>query len=126
MQAGRLYLAPPGYHLLLERDRTFSLSVDDKVHGCRPAIDPLFESAADNLGERLVAVILSGANGDGAAGACRIAAKGGICIIQDPATAEAKEMPQAALALVPEQHRVVLALENIAPYLREMGVGVDG
>ncbi|MBF0095829.1 MAG: chemotaxis protein CheB [Magnetococcales bacterium] len=126
MQAGRIYLAPPGYHLLLEQDSSFSLSVDEKVHGSRPAIDPLFESAADSLAEHLVAVILSGANGDGAAGACRVVAKGGFCIIQDPATAEAREMPLAALACVPEQHRVVLALEKIAPYLREMGVRANG
>ncbi|WP_130471004.1 chemotaxis protein CheB [Candidatus Magnetaquicoccus inordinatus] len=126
MQPGHLYVAPPGYHLLLERDLSFSLSVDEKVHGSRPAIDPLFESAAASLGERVVAVILSGANGDGAQGARRIAERGGICIVQDPATAEAAEMPSAALSVLAEPQRVVLPLEEIAPYLCSRGAEADG
>ncbi|MBF0184257.1 MAG: chemotaxis protein CheB [Magnetococcales bacterium] len=126
LQGGHLYLAPPGYHLLLERDRSCSLTVDEKVNGSRPAIDPLFESAADSLGDQSIAVILSGANRDGAEGAYRIAAQGGLCVIQDPNTAEAEEMPRAALAVVPAAQRVVVRLEEIGPFLQTMGVVTNG
>jgi two-component system chemotaxis response regulator CheB len=99
LQPGVVYLAPPGYHLLIESHRAFALSVDDPVHFSRPSIDVLFQSARDAYGGSLLAVLLSGASADGAAGLHEIASAGGITIVQSPAAAEAAAMPSAALAL---------------------------
>ncbi len=98
VSAGTIYVAPSGYHLLIERERTFSLSVDAKVHFARPSLDVLFESAALAYGPRLIGVVLTGANGDGAAGLAAVKERGGLAIVQDPATAEVSYMPQAAMA----------------------------
>jgi two-component system chemotaxis response regulator CheB len=100
LEAGCVYLAPGGYHLLLERDRTLGLSLDAPVRYARPSIDVLFDSAAHAFRERTLAVVLSGANDDGAAGALRIKEAGGTLIVQDPATAHAPDMPRAAIAAV--------------------------
>lgn len=96
---GALYVAPANYHLLVERTRTFALSVDPPVQYSRPSIDVLFESAADAYGPRLGAVLLSGANDDGAAGLARIHNAGGLVAVQDPSTATSGEMPTAAIRL---------------------------
>jgi len=98
--AGHVYLAPGGYHLLLERDGAFSLSVDEPVRFARPSVDVLFDSAAHAYRQRVLAVVLSGANDDGARGLGRIKAAGGTVIVQDPASALAADMPRAALAAV--------------------------
>ncbi len=92
-----VYLAPADYHLLVEREMTFALSVDEKVNGSRPSIDVLFESAAYALGQALVGILLSGSNEDGAEGLSIIQGMGGLTIAQDPATAEHPEMPRAAV-----------------------------
>ncbi|OYW33625.1 MAG: hypothetical protein B7Z41_04855 [Rhizobiales bacterium 12-66-7] len=97
IEPGHAYVAPPGYHLLIERDRRFSLSVDKRISFSRPSIDVLFESAADAYGANLVGVLLTGANADGAAGMKRIREAGGTALIQDPADAAVPIMPQAAL-----------------------------
>ena len=97
IEPGHVYIAPPDYHLLVERDH-FALSIDAPVHQSRPSIDVLFESAADAYGEEVVAVILTGANSDGARGLQRIKAGGGMTLAQDPETAERREMPDAAIA----------------------------
>lgn len=114
--AGHVYLAPGGYHLLVEADGTFSLSVDPKVCNCRPAIDVLFETAADAYGERLIGVLLTGANGDGTHGLLAIRNAGGQTVVQDPATAAVATMPQAAIDA--GVAGLVLALRGIAPFLR--------
>jgi two-component system, chemotaxis family, protein-glutamate methylesterase/glutaminase len=114
--AGTIWFAPPNYHLLLERDRTFSLSVDEPVRFSRPSIDVLFESAADAFGSKLCAIVLTGANDDGAQGARAIHAAGGLVIVQNPDTAEAREMPNAAIALANPQ--VIASLAEIADLLR--------
>jgi two-component system chemotaxis response regulator CheB len=120
---GRIYLAPPDYHLLVEPG-SFALSVDERVRHARPSIDVLFESAADAYGERVIGVVLTGANADGAAGLARIAERAGAAIVQDPETAEAREMPAAALGAVPAA--TVLALEAIGPHVAELcAVGVS-
>jgi len=106
---GTIYLAPSGYHLLIERDRTFSLSVDDKVHYARPSIDVLFESAAEAYGAKLIGVILTGANDDGAAGLAAIKGQGGLAIVQDPTTAEVPYMPQSAIKATVVDHVLDLA-----------------
>lgn len=115
VDAGTVYVAPAGYHLLIESDRCFALSVDPRVCFVRPSVDVLFESAADAYGAGLVGVVLTGANEDGARGLKRIRARGGRAIVQDPATAEASVMPGTALALAGAEH--VISLEEIAPLL---------
>ncbi len=97
LQAGWIYVAPSGYHLIIESNAAFSFSVDEKVNNSRPSIDVLFESAADAFGPELIGVILTGSNADGSAGLKRIHDRGGLTIVQDPNTAEAKEMPSSAL-----------------------------
>jgi two-component system chemotaxis response regulator CheB len=97
IRPGHIYFAPPGYHLLVERDETFALSVDDKVNYARPSIDVLFESAAYVWSPDLIGIILTGANHDGARGLCLIREYGGLTIAQDPASAEHPVMPQAAI-----------------------------
>jgi two-component system, chemotaxis family, protein-glutamate methylesterase/glutaminase len=97
VQAGRVYVAPPDYHLLVEMDRTFSLSSDSPVQFSRPSIDVLFESAALVFKDQLIGVILTGANNDGAAGITAIRRMGGLTIAQDPAEAEYSFMTQASI-----------------------------
>jgi len=95
--AGTVYIAPTGYHLLVEPGGRFALSVDERVAFARPANDVLFETAANVFGAGLVGVIMTGANSDGAAGLKRLRERGGIAIVQDPTEAEVATMPQAAL-----------------------------
>ena len=94
---GTIHVAPPDYHLLIEADHTFSLSVDPKVNNSRPSIDVFLASAADSWGSGLAAVLLTGANIDGVKGMEAVKAAGGLCIVQDPATAYAPVMPQGAI-----------------------------
>lgn len=97
MAPGTAYIAPPGYHLLVEPDKSFSLSVDPNVNFSCPAIDVLFESAADIFKKRLIGAILTGANSDGSAGLKAIKDSGGLAIVQSPETAEVCAMPKAAI-----------------------------
>jgi two-component system chemotaxis response regulator CheB len=114
-----IYFAPPDYHLLIEVDRSLSLSSDEPVLFSRPSIDVLFESAADAYGASLVAIVLTGANNDGAKGLRAVIDAGGEAIIQDPATAFASAMPMAAMAECPDAR--ILSLSEIALYLRDLG-----
>ncbi|HLK57259.1 MAG TPA: chemotaxis protein CheB [Chthonomonadaceae bacterium] len=91
---GRVYMAPPDYHLMVE-EGAFALSTEGPVSYARPSIDVLFESAADAYRAGVIGVVLTGANQDGARGAVRIKARGGVVVVQDPATAECPVMPQA-------------------------------
>lgn len=118
VEAGTLYFATPGYHLSVERDRSFSLSLEDRVHYSRPAIDFLFESAADAYGAGLVAVLLTGANCDGAHGLAQVKQRGGITIVQDPQEAQVATMPQAALDMHRPDH--ILSVRGIGRLLVEM------
>jgi two-component system, chemotaxis family, protein-glutamate methylesterase/glutaminase len=99
IQAGTAYFAPPDYHLLVESDGYLSLSYDEPQLFSRPSIDVLFESAADVYGARLLGIILSGANSDGAAGLRQVVAEGGMALVQSPESAHADAMPLAALAM---------------------------
>jgi two-component system chemotaxis response regulator CheB len=94
---GTVYFAPPGYHLLVEADRSFSLSCDPPVLFSRPSIDVLLESCADAYGDRLAGIVLTGASEDGARGLARIAELGGLTAVQDPAEAAHTAMPLAAI-----------------------------
>lgn len=93
-----IWFAPPDYHLLVESGRTFALSIDAPVKYSRPSIDVLFESAATVYAPRLLGVVLTGANDDGASGARTIRDSGGIVAVQDPLTADSKTMPMEAIA----------------------------
>ena len=99
LEPDTVYLAPPGYHLLIESHRAFALSVDPPVHFSRPSIDVLFETAADAYGRELLAILLSGASSDGAAGLQEVSVAGGLTAVQAPESAEAETMPAAALSL---------------------------
>ncbi len=115
IERGHVYLAPPDYHLLVERG-AFALSTEAHVHYSRPSIDVLFESAADAYGPATVGVVLTGANEDGAAGLARIQRNGGVVVVQDPATAERPRMPEAAIEATSAD--IVLPLEEIGAFLR--------
>lgn len=115
IKPGTIYFAPPDYHLMVENDKTLSLSVEMPVHYSRPSIDVLFETAADAYGEGLVGVILSGANDDGAQGLKKIGDAGGAMLVQDPKTAFSAPMPEAALKFNPGAQNLTIA--QIADYL---------
>jgi|TARA_Y100000294_G_scaffold164840_1_gene171902 two-component system chemotaxis response regulator CheB len=116
IQPGTVYIAPPGYHLLVEEDRTLALSMDPKVSYARPSIDVLFESAARVFEDNLVGIILTGANSDGSQGLKEVKAFGGLTIVQDPATAEADTMPMEAIKAIQVDH--VLELNSIGHFLK--------
>ena len=117
IEPGHVYIAPPDYHLLVEPG-SLALSTDEFVHHSRPSIDVAFESAADAYADRLVGIILTGANTDGSAGLKRIRDEGGVTVVQDPATAARPEMPSAAMAAV--KSAKVMPLRKIAPFLVEI------
>lgn len=115
--AGRIHLAPPDYHTIVERGH-FALSTEAAVHHSRPSIDVTFQSAADSYGGRLIGVILTGANEDGAQGIVAIERHGGCTIAQDPDTADKPAMPQAAIATGKVQR--VAGVDEIGPLLVEL------
>jgi two-component system chemotaxis response regulator CheB len=117
LAAGRVVIAPPDYHLLVE-PASFSLSTDDPVQYARPSIDVLFESAADAFGPKAIGVVLTGANHDGARGAARIQEKGGMVVVQDPGTAESPVMPLAAIESTGTGH--IYVPEQIGPFLLKL------
>ena len=115
---GTLYFAGPGYHVSIEQDHSFSLSQEEPVHYSRPAIDYLFESAADVYQQRLAAILLTGANRDGAQGLSVVQQSGGLTIVQDPDEAQVATMPRAALDLF--QPDCILPLRGIGRLLVEL------
>ena len=112
---GTVYLAPSNYHLLIEDDLRLTLSVDEPVNFSRPSIDVLFESAADAIGRDLIAIILTGANSDGAEGIRRVKELGGLTIVQDPKSAKMKAMPEQAIAATEIDH--IIEIKEITPLL---------
>jgi two-component system chemotaxis response regulator CheB len=111
---GRAYLAPRDYHLLVEKG-TFALSTDPPVGFARPSIDVLFESVADEYKEHTIGIVLTGANRDGASGLAAIKLRGGLTLVEDPASAACREMPDAAIAGTGVDH--ILSLDDIGPFL---------
>lgn len=97
IKRSNIYLAPANYHLLVELGNTFSLSIADSVNHSRPSIDLTFESAADTFKHKLVAILLSGANKDGAKGIAKVKQNKGITVVQDPKDSQTRTMPQAAI-----------------------------
>ncbi|SKC97178.1 two-component system, chemotaxis family, response regulator CheB [Chitinophaga ginsengisegetis] len=120
---GHIYLAPQNYHLLIEADGTISLDYSELVNFSRPAIDMSFESAASAFGSAAVGILLSGANKDGAAGLCHIAASGGAAIVQDPRTAGFSTMPQAALDLCSGIQ--TMTVNDMIRYLRNISTKIN-
>jgi two-component system, chemotaxis family, protein-glutamate methylesterase/glutaminase len=120
IERGRVYTAPANYHMLVEREGTICLSVDERVAWSRPSIDVLFESAVLAWGEAVVAVILSGANADGTKGMRAVKEGGGLTIAQSPASAEYPVMPQAAISAGAVSE--VLCAEDIGRRLAKLGV----
>ncbi len=115
---GVIYFAPPNYHLLVEDDFTFSLSIDPKVNFSRPAVDVLFESAADAYGAGLIAVVLGGSNRDGVEGLQYVKRRGGLTVVQNPRDADSRFAPQAAIKAVSPHY--VLSAVKIAELLLEL------
>lgn len=115
IKPGVIYIAPPGYHVLIDDDYTFNLSLDLPVNYSRPSIDVFFETVADIYGKQAIAIILTGANRDGAAGLKQIKTAGGYTIVQDPKTAETPFMPEAAIK--ESQIDFVGSLDEIAKHL---------
>jgi two-component system chemotaxis response regulator CheB len=97
IRPGFIYLAPADYHLLIEKDKSFSLDDSEKVNHSRPSIDVTFESAADVFGSKLICLLLSGANADGVKGLLEVKRKGGRTMAQDPSSATVPFMPQQAI-----------------------------
>ncbi|HEX8606094.1 MAG TPA: chemotaxis protein CheB [Pseudoduganella sp.] len=113
---GTLYFAPADYHLSIEEEGVFSLSLEPPVHFARPAIDITMETAAEVYGPALVGILLTGANHDGAAGMAAIGAAGGLTVVQDPVEAQVSVMPNEAIRLrAPD---LVLPLRDIRRLLQ--------
>ncbi|WP_317897102.1 chemotaxis protein CheB [Aurantibacillus circumpalustris] len=118
VELGNVYVAPANYHLLVEMDETFSLTIDQRVNFARPSIDVLFESAAAAYKDKLIGIILTGSNKDGAAGVKRIQEYGGLVVVEDPETAESNTMPLAAIATTKPDH--ILPLKKIVDLLIQL------
>lgn len=122
IQRGHVYVAPPGYHMLVDTDGSIALSTFRPVHFSRPSIDELFFSAGHVYGARALGIILTGANEDGSEGLNYIRRRGGLTLAQSPASSEAPVMPAAAITK--GAVREVLDLERIGPYLARHLVGL--
>ena len=120
LEHGRVYVAPPDYHTLVEPGH-FALSTEAPVRYSRPSIDVTFTSAAHSYGHRTVGLVLTGANADGAEGLRRISDRGGLALVQDPTTAESPTMPAAAMKEVPRAR--VMPLREIVAYLSMLPAG---
>lgn len=118
IQQSVVYIAPPNYHLLIEEDRSFSLSLEPPVRYARPSVDVMFETAMYAYRDELIGIILTGANDDGREGVKKIKKAGGYIIVQDPKTAEAQAMPNAAITAVTVDK--ILAIEEIGVYLLQL------
>ncbi|SFD88286.1 two-component system, chemotaxis family, response regulator CheB [Chitinophaga sp. CF118] len=123
IEPGKVYIAPPNYHLMIENDRTFSLTIDELVNFARPSIDVLFESAAEVYNNKLIGIVLTGSNSDGTKGLKRIKNHGGLTIAQDPATAESPQMPASAIASIQVDH--ILSLGGIKDLLIKIAGDID-
>jgi len=117
-KSGQVYIAPPDKHLLINHDGTLSLSSNKPVNYSRPCIDLLFDSAARYYRTKLLAVILTGSNSDGAAGAKVVKQHCGQVLVQDPSSAEAPIMPQAALSTINADY--IVWLDQIGPKLWDL------
>lgn len=118
VQGGKAYLAPANYHLLVEKNDTFSLDFSEKINFSRPGIDVTFQTAAEAFQDSLVAVLLSGANADGCEGLKTVKKFDGQTIVQDPLTAEVSFMPQNAIYQSVADY--ILSPEEIISFLNKL------
>ncbi len=118
VESGKIYLAPSNYHLLFDEDLEFSLDSSERVNYSRPSIDVCFTSLANTFGKNATAVLLTGANNDGAVGLKSVFENGGRCIVQNPDSAQVYVMPKSGLTLVPNAD--VMHLEEIAEFLKNL------
>lgn len=115
---GTVYVAPPNYHILVEKDKRLTLSTEEKINYSRPSIDILFETAAEVYYENLIGIILTGASSDGSLGLKKIKQLGGYCIVQNPKNAEHKLMPESAIRIAnPDK---ILDIEEISEFLNKL------
>lgn len=121
LEAGHIYVAPPNYHTLVEPGH-FSLSTEAPVRYSRPSIDVTFESAAESYGRRAIGIVLTGANDDGSDGLRHIVARGGVALVQDPASAESATMPAAALRAVPTALNMLIG--DLVKFVASLPAGV--
>lgn len=125
VRKGFVYVAPPNYHLLIEEDFTFSLTLDEPCFFSRPSIDVTFDAAAEVWEDKLVGIIVTGANSDGSRGLVKIKQAGGFTMVQDPGTAEYDSMPESAVNSVTPDFTG--SLEDIGQILLKMhNFRVDG
>ena len=115
---GTIYVCPADYHVLLEQDKSFSLDYSERVNYSRPSIDVSFRSAADVYGESLACCLLSGGNADGVEGLQYVKERGGMLIVQDPATAEVPYMPQHAITQV--EVDIVLPADELPHFIKQL------
>lgn len=119
--SGIIWIAPSGYHLLLEKNKQFSLSADEKVCNVRPSANVLFTSVADAWREHVIGIVLTGSNEDGAEGLREIRSRDGLAIVQSPVEAEYPQMPTEALRIAGAD--IVLTLDQIAIFLGALPEG---
>lgn len=118
INASTIYIAPSDYHLLLEKDFTFSLDYSEKVNYSRPSIDVTFQSAAEVYTNKLACLLLSGSNADGVNGLKTVKNFGGIALAQDPSTASVSYMPEQAVLKV--KIDAILKTEDMASYINSL------
>ena len=119
LRAGTIYLCPADYHVLLEKDHSFSLDYSERVHFSRPSIDVTFRSAADVFGPGLIGLLLSGGNADGAEGMQYVQERGGLTVVQDPSTADVPYMPQQAINRMKVDF--IVPTDEIPRFVRQLG-----
>lgn len=119
--AGKVFLAPADYHMLVDKDKTICLSTSDMTNYARPSIDELFETAADCFGKKLIGIILSGASRDGSDGLMRIKEKGGLTIAQNPLKADGKTMIRSAMETTNIDY--LYSPEQIGRFLKDLDKG---
>lgn len=125
VEPGTVYIAPPDYHLLVESDRSLSLSAEERVNFSRPSIDVTFETAAEAFQDQLIGIVLTGANNDGSRGLARIKYFGGMTVVQSPESAEYDIMPCSAIDAVDVDR--IIPLDGIARLLNTLALGeIDG
>ena len=120
LETGRLYVAPPDRHMVLVAPGIVHLDAGPKVHNTRPAVDPLFTSAAATYGRRVVGVVLSGRGQDGAEGLRTIRQRGGLALTEDPARAVDGAMPAAAVAADDPE---ILLIDRLAKRVAQFCLG---
>jgi two-component system chemotaxis response regulator CheB len=120
IRAGVIYIAPSDYHLLIEKDHTFSLDYSEKVNYSRPSIDVTFQAAAEIYKQNVVCMLLSGSNADGVNGLKSVKAFGGLAVIQDPSSAQVPYMPAQAAENVKIDY--TLSIKDTAEFINLLSI----